>query len=105
METRPPRILPVISAAQFAGTSLWFAGNAVLGDLQREWGLAPDALGYVTSAVQLGFISGTLAFAFLAVSDRYSPRLVFLLLAPGPALGLFALWPLLRGAQGSRPGT
>ncbi len=79
MEQRPARVLPVIIASQFAGTSLWFAGNAVLGDLQREWGLAPDVLGYVTSAVQLGFISGTLVFAFLAVADRISPRLVFFL--------------------------
>jgi len=79
MNHRPGHILPVIVASQFAGTSLWFAGNAVLGDLQREWGLAPEALGYVTSAVQLGFICGTLVFAFLAIADRHSPRLVFLL--------------------------
>ncbi len=101
-DRRPRHILPVIVVSQFAGTSLWFAGNAVLGDLQRAWGLAPEALGYVTSAVQLGFISGTLVFAFLAVADRYSPRLVFLLcaLAGGIAnLGVLAadggLAPLL----------
>ena len=41
---RPAWILPVIVASQFAGTSLWFAGNAVLGDLQAAWGLAPSAL-------------------------------------------------------------
>ena len=75
---RPARILPVIVAAQFAGVAIWFAGNAVLGDLQRQWGLAESALGYVTSAVQLGFIAGTLAFAFLAIADRYSPRLIYL---------------------------
>lgn len=75
---RPARILPVIVTAQFAGVSIWFAGNAVLGDLQRQWGLAEAALGYVTSAVQLGFIAGTLAFAFLALADRFSPRLVYL---------------------------
>jgi MFS family permease len=75
----PARILPVIVLSQFAGTSLWFAGNAVLPDLQREWGLAAEALGYVTSAVQLGFITGTLLFALLGIADRYSPRLVFLL--------------------------
>ena len=102
MEHRPARILPVIVASQFAGTSLWFAGNAVLGDLQQAWGLAPDALGYVTSAVQLGFICGTLVFAFLAVADRYSPRLVFLLCSLAGAaanLGVLAadggLTPLL----------
>jgi MFS family permease len=31
----------------------------------------------VTSAVQLGFIAGTLVFAVLNVSDRFSPRAVF----------------------------
>ncbi len=102
MSQRPAHILPVIVASQFAGTSLWFAGNAVLGDLQREWGLAVAALGYVTSAVQLGFICGTLVFAFLAIADRYSPRLVFLLCALAGAianLGVLAadggLTPLL----------
>lgn len=75
---RSGHILPVIVASQFAGTSLWFAGNAVLADLQKEWGLAAGAIGNVTTAVQFGFIAGTLVFAFLAVSDRFSPRLVFL---------------------------
>jgi len=74
---RPPWILPVIVLSQLAGTSLWFAGNAVLGDLQREWGLGIASLGYITSAVQLGFVAGTLVFAFLALSDRHSPRNVF----------------------------
>ncbi|HEY5636321.1 MAG TPA: MFS transporter [Burkholderiales bacterium] len=75
---RSRRILPAIVAAQFAGTSLWFAGNAVLPDLQRDWGLHASALGTLTSAVQLGFIAGTLVFAFLALADRFSPRRVYL---------------------------
>jgi len=74
---RPARILPVIMLSQFAGTALWFAGNAVLGDLQQQWGFGAAALGYVTSAVQAGFISGTLVFAFFAIADLFSPRLVF----------------------------
>ena len=87
---RPARILPVIVAAQFAGVAIWFAGNAVLPDLQRQWGLAESALGYVTSAVQLGFIAGTLAFAFLAIADRYSPRLVYLACSLAGALANLA---------------
>src|SRR5687767_11313743 len=74
---RPARILPVIVFSQFAGTSLWFAGNALLPDLQRELGLGAEALASVTSAVQSGFIAGTLVFALLNVSDRWSPRVVF----------------------------
>jgi MFS family permease len=98
----PRRILPVIIVSQFAGASLWFAGNAVLPDLQREWGLPPEVLGYTTSAVQLGFIAGTLAFAFFAVSDRVSPRIVFFVCSVAGAvanLGVLALagaaWPLV----------
>lgn len=74
---RPAHILPVIILSQFAGTSLWFVGNAVLPELQRAWGLDASALGHVTSAVQLGFIGGTLVFAFLTIADRFSPRRVF----------------------------
>jgi len=76
--TRPRRILPAIVFSQFAGTSLWFAGNAVLPDLSAIWGLSPAALGYVTSAVQFGFIMGTLVFAVMSISDIFSPRRVFL---------------------------
>ncbi len=79
-------IMPTIVLSQFAGTSLWFAGNAVLADLQQDWGLGADAVGYLTSAVQLGFIGGTLTFAFFAVADRFSPRRVFLLCALAGAL-------------------
>lgn len=64
--------------SQFAGTSLWFAGNAILPDLQREWHLGDSAVATVTSAVQLGFIAGTLVFALLNLSDRFSPRKLFL---------------------------
>ncbi len=79
-------ILPTIIASQFAGTSLWFAGNAVLEDLRQRWDLGDDAVGYVTSAVQLGFIAGTLTFAFLAIADRFSPRKIFLLCSLAGAL-------------------
>ena len=39
-KTTPVYILPIIVFAQFAGTSLWFAGNAVISDLQQTY--APD---------------------------------------------------------------
>ncbi len=102
MTQRAPWILPVIILSQFAGTSLWFAGNAVLGDLQREWELGTASLGYMTSAVQFGFVAGTLVFAFFAVSDRHSPRTVFLacsLLGAASNLAVFLVaggpWSLL----------
>ena len=46
-----------------------------MGDLQRTWGLGEAALGYMTSAVQFGFIVGTLVLAFFTVSDRFTARI------------------------------
>jgi MFS family permease len=69
--------LPVIVLAQFAGTSLWFAGNAILPDLQPVLN-NPGLNGWITSAVQLGFIAGTLLYALLALPDRFPTTWVFL---------------------------
>ena len=63
--------------SQFAGTSLWFAGNAIIAELQKDLNLAENTVGHITSAVQFGFIVGTLVFAFLTISDRFSPSKVF----------------------------
>jgi predicted MFS family arabinose efflux permease len=75
---RPKWILPVIVISQFCCTSLWFAGNGILNDLVANFGLNASALGHLTSAVQFGFITGTLVFAILTIADRYSPSKVFL---------------------------
>ena len=89
----PRRILPAIAIAQFCGTSPWFAINAVIGDLQRANGLPEAAIGWLTGAVQLGFIAGTFAFALLAIADRFSPRRVFLMAAlAGAALAVLTAW-------------
>ena len=77
----PRRILPVIVLSQFAGTSLWFAVNAVMPDLQQAWGLPPASVGLLTSAVQLGFVTGTLVFALLMLADRFPPPRVFMVCA------------------------
>ena len=70
-------ILPIIVFSQFCCTSLWFAGNGVMADLISTFNLNESALGHITSAVQFGFISGTLVFAILSISDRFSPSIVF----------------------------
>ncbi len=84
--TAPRRVLPVIVLAQLLGTSPWFAVNAVMPDLQRVANWGPQALATVSSALQAGFIVGTLVFALLAVADRYSARRVFFLCTLGASL-------------------
>ena len=71
------KILPVIVLSQFAGTSLWFVGNAVLPELKQTLNLSQYAVSLVTSAVMLGFIAGTLVFAFFSLADRFSPVKLF----------------------------
>ena len=71
------RILPIIVFAQFCCTSLWFAGNAVMSDLVEAFSLESSALGHLTSAVQFGFIFGTLVFAVFTIADRFATSRVF----------------------------
>lgn len=88
----PRRVLPVLVLAQFAGTSLWFAVNAVMPDLQLAFGWHPSAVGSLTSALQLGFILGTLVFAVLTIADRFSPRHLFLGCSLAGAACTLAAW-------------
>ena len=87
------RILSIIVLAQFCCTSLWFASNAVINDIVLEFSLSENALGYLTSAIQFGFIVGTLTFAVFNISDRFSPSKVFFISAIfGAFFNLGILW-------------
>ena len=70
-------VLPVIVVSQFLCTSLWFAGNSIISELAIDLNLSPNFLAHLTSAIQLGFISGTFIFAVFTISDRFSPSIVF----------------------------
>jgi MFS family permease len=56
----------LIVLSQFLSGSIWFAGNVAFLGQSR-----------LLSALQFGFIIGTLLFAFFNISDRYSPVRVF----------------------------
>lgn len=77
MNKRTNHILPLIVLSQFAGTSLWFVGNAILPELKESLHLSQYAVSQVTTAVMFGFIAGTLVFAFFSFSDRISPTKLF----------------------------
>ena len=81
MNPRPAYLLPVVVVAQFAGTSLWFAVNAVMQNLRA---FHPQALAFMptmTVAVQLGFVLGTLIYSYFSIADRFSPVKVFMISA------------------------
>jgi MFS family permease len=74
-------ILLIIVISQFCCTSLWFASNAVMTNIVQVFNLNSNAVGYLTSSVQFGFIIGTLLFAILTIADRFSPSKVFFISA------------------------
>jgi MFS family permease len=71
------RPLAIIVIAQFFGTALWFSANSAADDLMRAWSVGPAALGPLTSAVQAGFIAGTLLFSLSGLADRYRASRIF----------------------------
>ncbi|MEK6594368.1 MAG: MFS transporter [Pseudomonadota bacterium] len=71
------RPLALIVIAQFFGTSLWFSANSAADDLMRAWDAGPAALGQLTSAVQAGFIVGTLFFSLSGIADRFRASRIF----------------------------
>lgn len=75
-----------IVLAELLGTSLWFSVNAVADSLRRSWGLTDLDVAHLTSAVQLGFISGTLLFGLSGLADRYSASRIFAVCAMFGAL-------------------
>jgi hypothetical protein len=73
--------IAIIVVAQLLGTSLWFSTNSAADDLTRAWGVGPSGIGWLTNAVQLGFIVGTLSIAFTGLADRYRASRIFALSA------------------------
>ena len=73
------RPIALIVLAQLCGTSLWFSANSAADDLRRLWGLDSGDIGWLTNAVQGGFIVGTLVFALSGIADRWPASRIFAL--------------------------
>ena len=58
--------------------ALWFGVSAVAPRIAGEWGLTSSASAWLTLAVQLGFVSGTLLSALLNLPDVFSARHVLI---------------------------
>ncbi|MFX4222587.1 MAG: MFS transporter [Thalassobaculum sp.] len=69
--------LAVLAYAEVAAMSLWFSASAVMPALREEVALSGFQQSAFTSAVQAGFVAGSLISAALALADRIEPRLFF----------------------------
>ena len=70
--------LAVIVVAELLATSLWFSANSAADELQVAWGLGVAEIGWLTSAVQVGFITGTLVVSVSGLADRFPASRIFL---------------------------
>lgn len=77
----PKLTLYIIVISQFACTSVWFAVNAIMPELATQYGVSESNMSLFTSAIQLGFIAGTLIFALWGIADKYNPTKIFLISA------------------------
>ena len=81
------RMLALLSLAELLGMSLWFAAAAVAPQLRAQWGLDAARVGWLTAAVQLGFVAGTACAAVLNLADLLPARALF---SSAAALGALA---------------
>jgi MFS family permease len=71
------RLLALLSVAELLGMSLWFAASAVAPQLSALWNLDPALAGWLTTIVQLGFVTGTALTAALNLADILPSRILF----------------------------
>lgn len=85
---RPAWLGPVavVSVAQLFGTSLWFSANSAADGLMQAWNVTSSDIGWLTNAVQAGFILGTLVMSLLGLADRFRASTIFVVSSLAGAL-------------------
>src|SRR5205814_3899221 len=92
------RALLLLAFAEFLAMSLWFAASAVSPQIAREWHLDAASAAWLTLAVQLGFVAGTLISALFNIPDVFMTRHVFAASALCGAIANFLMATMSRGA-------
>jgi hypothetical protein len=92
-DTHPSRwrVLALLAVAELLGMSLWFAASAVSAQYAARWSLTPSATAWLTTIVQIGFVTGTATAALLNLADVVPSRRLFALCAVAGALANAAL--------------
>ena len=88
------RALTLVALAELLGMSLWFTASAVAPRIAAEWHLTDATAAWLTLAVQIGFVAGTLLSALANLPDVISARLLFAVCALLAAItnALFAIY-------------
>ena len=84
----------LVSLASLFGLSVWFSTNAISSALEVEKSLGEQDVAWLTIAVQLGFVFGTLVIAFTNLADLLNARRLFMLSAISAGLLNLLIIPL-----------
>src|SRR3984893_535050 len=85
--------LVLLSIALLLGMSLWFGVSAVAPQVAKEWNLSASTAAWLTLAVQLGFVAGSLTSALLNLPDVIRARYLFAICAfLGAAVNALLAW-------------
>jgi MFS family permease len=85
------RSIAIVLFAQVAAMAVWFASAAAASTLARSAPISEFEAALLTSAVQAGFVCGTLISALAGIPDRFDPRRIFLVSSFAAAFASFAL--------------
>ena len=104
-KARPPeessgrqwRNLSLLTLAELLALAPWFSAAAVAPLIQAEWQLTAGAAAWLTLAVQLGFVAGTLVSGVFNIPDRFDASRLFALSAAGAALTTAGLATIAAG--------
>jgi MFS family permease len=91
-----PAALVLLSLCGLSVLAVWFSATAVVPSLTAAFGLSSLQASLLTSAVQAGFVFGTVSSALLGLADRIDPRRFFMvsaLVAAGANAALLLLDP------------
>ena len=86
----------LLAFCELAAMALWFSASAVVPSLILEFDLDGSTAAWLTSSVQIGFVTGTLFSVLLGLADRIDPRRFFMasaLVAALANLGLLIVEP------------
>ena len=107
MSARSPLTPAVVCLAEMLAMSVWFTSSAVAPQLRAQWGLDASQAGWLTTAVQVGFVLGTAAAAVLNLADVLPARsyVAWSMVLAGAANAALLAAPGYRSALAARVAT
>ena len=72
------RSLAILLLCQVGAMTVWFSSASVVATVKQTQAVSAQAAALLTSALQVGFVAGTIFSAVLSLADRFDPRRLFM---------------------------